>query len=153
MHLKRTVSDRAETVDALFAELQATRDRDFRAQGSSPAEPAVARSIAMRYEGQNYEQEIPVPDGPFDRRAARRRLRALPRSCTTSSTATASTALPVELVRLLVTATAADTAPLPPLSLDVPRRRAAGAGPRRARADVSTSATASRPRRSSRGPR
>ena len=28
-----------------------------------PGEPQVERSISMRYWGQNYEQDVPMPDG------------------------------------------------------------------------------------------
>jgi N-methylhydantoinase A len=38
---------------------------ELRAEGVS-AEPTVERSISMRYWGQNYEQEVPVPDGEID---------------------------------------------------------------------------------------
>ena len=45
------------------------------AQGSAGAEPEVRRSIAMRYQGQNYEQEVAVPDGAMTPRGAARGLR------------------------------------------------------------------------------
>ena len=49
-------------LDRSFGELERQARADFAAQGS--AEPAeVRRSIAMRYQGQNYEQEVPVPPG------------------------------------------------------------------------------------------
>jgi N-methylhydantoinase A len=134
VNLKSTVSS-AGTVDALFAELQATAVENFRAQGSSPAEPAVARSIAMRYEGQNYEQEIPVPDGPItDALLADvfERYHQLHHEFYGYRL----DALPVELVRLLVTATAADTAPLPALSLDVRGDAPAGERPAARTAEV-----------------
>ncbi len=134
VNLKSTVSS-ADTVDALFAELQATAVENFRAQGSSPAAPAVARSIAMRYEGQNYEQEIPVPEGPItDALLADvfERYHQLHHEFYGYRL----DALPVELVRLLVTATAADTAPLPALSLDVQGDAPAGDRPAARTAEV-----------------
>src|SRR3954453_20330522 len=47
-----------EELDGLFAGIVETAVANFRAQVSPDSEPAVARPIAMRYEGQNYEQEI-----------------------------------------------------------------------------------------------
>ena len=83
----------ATEVDALFDD---HRRRPRPSHFTPRAAPARSRpssaSIAMRYEGQNYEQEIPVADGAVDAATARRGARALPRRCTTSSTATASTA-------------------------------------------------------------
>jgi len=52
-------------VDALFADLEAQARADFEAQGTGEC-AQVRRSLAMRYQGQNYEQEIPVPEGPVD---------------------------------------------------------------------------------------
>ena len=77
--LKSTTATAAE-VAALFDDLQATAVESFHAQGSTGEEPVTGRTIAMRYEGQNYEQEIPVPDGRVRRRDARARPRALPRA-------------------------------------------------------------------------
>jgi N-methylhydantoinase A len=53
-------TDAAE-LEALFAALEERALADFAAQGG--AEPSVRRSIAMRYQGQNYEQEVVVPPG------------------------------------------------------------------------------------------
>jgi N-methylhydantoinase A len=55
----------AADLDALFAELAAEAHADVAAQGGSDA-PAVRRAIAMRYQGQNYEQEVIVPHGVID---------------------------------------------------------------------------------------
>lgn len=49
-------------LDRLFTELEEQARADFAAQGAAGA-ASVRRSIAMRYGGQNYEQEVPVPAG------------------------------------------------------------------------------------------
>lgn len=52
-------------LDTLFHDLEERARADFAAQGNArPAE--IRRSIAMRYQGQNYEQEVPVPAGTID---------------------------------------------------------------------------------------
>ena len=56
----RTTS--APHLDALFRELEAQALADAAAQGLAQ-QPAVRRSIAMRYQGQNYEQDVAVPPG------------------------------------------------------------------------------------------
>ena len=53
------------------------RGASFAAQGGGGRRAGARRSIAMRYQGQNYEQEVPVPAGEIDARGARGRLRAL----------------------------------------------------------------------------
>src|SRR5438874_1696100 len=45
-------------------ELECSARADFAAQGTAEA-AEVRRSLAMRYQGQNYEQEIAVPAGPI----------------------------------------------------------------------------------------
>ncbi len=52
-------------LDRLFAEADAGALADFAAQGHG-GEPQLRRSLAMRYQGQNYEQEVPVPTGTID---------------------------------------------------------------------------------------
>jgi N-methylhydantoinase A len=54
-----------EEVGAVFDELEAQARRDFAAQGLG-AEPGVRRLAAMRYQGQNYEQEVLFEDGALD---------------------------------------------------------------------------------------
>jgi N-methylhydantoinase A len=112
-----------EALDDLFEGIRTTAAANFRAQGSSSEEPAVARFIAMRYEGQNYEQEIPVPDGTITQE---RLVQVYERyhELHHEFYGYRLDALPVELVRLIVTATAADTGALPALSLDVHGRNA-----------------------------
>jgi N-methylhydantoinase A len=52
-------------IDGLFRELEAQASADVAAQGLAQA-PVVRRFIAMRYQGQNYEQEVAVPGGTVD---------------------------------------------------------------------------------------
>ena len=59
----RTTS--AGELDGLFRELEAQAHADVAAQGLAQ-KPSVRRFIAMRYQGQNYEQEVAVPDGTID---------------------------------------------------------------------------------------
>jgi N-methylhydantoinase A len=125
----------AETVDGLFEDIKTTAAANFRAQGSSSEEPALARIIAMRYEGQNYEQEIPVPDGTITEELLAQvyeRYHELHHEFYGYRL----DAIPVELVRLMVTATAADTRGLPALSLDVHGRTATAETPGARTADV-----------------
>jgi N-methylhydantoinase A len=58
----RSDSTDAATVDEHFEDLVATVIAELRAEGYSGA-AQVARSISMRYWGQNYEQDVPVPEG------------------------------------------------------------------------------------------
>jgi N-methylhydantoinase A len=62
VNLRSTTSSGRELAQR-FAEVESTALANFKAQGGSSGTPTVQRSIAMRYEGQNYEQEIPVTDG------------------------------------------------------------------------------------------
>jgi N-methylhydantoinase A len=55
----------AAEVAAIFAELEEQARADFAAQGVGE-EPAIRRLAAMRYQGQNYEQEVPFPAGTID---------------------------------------------------------------------------------------
>ena len=58
----------AVDVDSLAAHLDAI-ERDARAALTAEGfagEPAVVRSLSMRYAGQNYEREVPLPDGRVD---------------------------------------------------------------------------------------
>jgi N-methylhydantoinase A len=52
-------------LERLFAELEEQARADFAVQGAAPS-AEVRRQLAMRYGGQNYEQEIPVPPGAVD---------------------------------------------------------------------------------------
>lgn len=102
-----------------FTELAATAAADFVAQGG--VAPTIARTIAMRYQGQNYEQEIAVDDGGI----TEERLRAAYARYHDRHEdfyGYRMQSLPVELVRLTVTATAADPPSLPTLAVDTAGR-------------------------------
>jgi N-methylhydantoinase A len=60
----------AREVAAVFAELETQARADFAAQGRGE-QPTVRRLAAMRYQGQNYEQEVPFPTGAVDEEALR----------------------------------------------------------------------------------
>lgn len=62
----RTTS--ATALETLFHELEAQALSDVAAQGLAQR-PSVRRFIAMRYQGQNYEQEVTVPTGTLDEAA------------------------------------------------------------------------------------
>jgi N-methylhydantoinase A len=55
----------AAEVGAVFAELEEQARVDFAAQGLGE-EPAIRRLAAMRYQGQNYEQEVPFGAAEID---------------------------------------------------------------------------------------
>ena len=124
-----------EELEGLFAGIVETATANFRAQGSTPEDPAVARFIAMRYEGQNYEQEIAVPDGPVTAELLAEVLERY-HHLHHEFYGYRLDAIPVELVRLMVTATAAAGGGLPALSLDVKGRTAAAQAPEARTADV-----------------
>ena len=56
------LADAAE-IDATLKRLQREAVAEAHEQGCA-GEPVVQRSISMRYAGQNYEQDVPVPPGP-----------------------------------------------------------------------------------------
>jgi N-methylhydantoinase A len=60
----------AAEVGGIFAELEEQALADFSAQGLGE-QPSVRRLAAMRYQGQNYEQEVPFPPGAIDDEALR----------------------------------------------------------------------------------
>jgi N-methylhydantoinase A len=53
----------SKDVSRLFADLERQALADFEAQAGGSARHHVRRSVAMRYQGQNYEQEVSVPGG------------------------------------------------------------------------------------------
>jgi N-methylhydantoinase A len=59
------VATSAAEVAGIFAELEQQAQADFAAQGLGE-QPTVRRLAAMRYQGQNYEQEVPFPEGDLD---------------------------------------------------------------------------------------
>ncbi|HEX5195034.1 MAG TPA: hydantoinase/oxoprolinase family protein [Solirubrobacteraceae bacterium] len=102
-------------LEKLYADLQATAEADFAAQAGSSERPELARVIAMRYQGQNYEQEIPVPDGPITAELLERVLGRY-HDLHEEFYGYRMDSLPVEMIRLIVTATASGGERLPPLS-------------------------------------
>jgi N-methylhydantoinase A len=60
-HFRSDATD-AETVDRHLKDLVAGVVAELRAEGFA-GEPVVSRSVSMRYWGQNYEQDVPMPDG------------------------------------------------------------------------------------------
>jgi N-methylhydantoinase A len=93
----------AAEVGAIFAELEEQAREDFAAQGVGE-EPAVRRLAAMRYQGQNYEQEVPFAEGEIDDdvlRAAYERYGELYQQFYGYRL----DGIPIELVRLAVIAT------------------------------------------------
>jgi N-methylhydantoinase A len=124
-----------EAIQELFREIEETAVANFRAQGSPDAEPALARTVAMRYEGQNYEQEIPVPGGEIGAEVLAGTLERY-HELHHEFYGYRLDGLPVELVRLTVTATAADKQEMPALSLDVRGQTATAEPPGARTADV-----------------
>ena len=121
----RTTS--APELDALFGELEAHALADAAAQGLAQR-PAVRRFIAMRYQGQNYEQEVPVPTGAVDE-ATLAELYAEYGRLYEGFYGYRLDGIPIELVRLSVVAMGE-----PPVFAGLPSEEAEGAGP--ARRDV-----------------
>jgi N-methylhydantoinase A len=68
VHLVHTRVTAAE-LGGLFGELEARAAADFEAQSGGRAPTAVRRSAALRYQGQNYEQEVPVRSGDLSAEA------------------------------------------------------------------------------------
>lgn len=55
-------------MDRVFAELEVKAREDFALEGFD-TEPSIVRTIELRYFGQNFELEVPVPDGNMDAEA------------------------------------------------------------------------------------
>jgi N-methylhydantoinase A len=51
----------SDVVEAVFADLAAQGRHDFAREGN-PEPPLIARSVEMRYAGQNWELEVPIDD-------------------------------------------------------------------------------------------
>jgi N-methylhydantoinase A len=68
IHLTDRSADPRE-VRRVLAALEARALADFEAQAGGVVPATLRRAIAMRYQGQNYEQEVPIPDGALDARA------------------------------------------------------------------------------------
>jgi N-methylhydantoinase A len=114
----------AGTLRGYFAQLERTAREKFRAQGGS-GPPTLTRSIAMRYEGQNYEQEMEIAAGAIGEDELREVL-ARYHEQYEAFYGYSLEGLTVEFVRLVVTAIALAAQPLPDLSLDVRGRTQSG---------------------------
>ena len=53
-------------MEAAFATLTARASQWFEDEQIAPANRRIARTVDMRYAGQNYELAVPLPDGPVD---------------------------------------------------------------------------------------
>ncbi len=62
VHLTSTQAS-AAGLNRLFQDLEGRALADFNVQDVSGSTPQIRRSIAMRYQGQNYEQDVPVAAG------------------------------------------------------------------------------------------
>jgi N-methylhydantoinase A len=118
----RTTS--AGDLDTMFRELEAQAHADVTAQGLVQ-QASVRRSIAMRYQGQNYEQEVAVPDGAIGD-AALAGVYAEYGRLYEGFYGYRLDGIPIELVRLSVVAMGE-----PPVFGGLPSEEGAGAGPAR----------------------
>jgi N-methylhydantoinase A len=117
-------STSAPALDALFHELEAQALSDVAAQGLAQ-QPTVRRFIAMRYQGQNYEQEVAVPSGTVDEGALAKLYAGYGRLYE-GFYGYRLDGIPIELVRLSVVAMGE-----PPVFASLPSEEAKGAGPER----------------------
>ncbi len=121
------LTDRTTTaaeLDTLFVELEAQAQADVTAQGLTQ-QPSVRRSIAMRYQGQNYEQEVTVPEGTVDE-AVLAEVYAEYGRLYEGFYGYRLDGIPIELVRLSVVSTGE-----PPVFSILPTEQAEGEGPGR----------------------
>ncbi len=70
-HLVRSDSPDLDDLDARLCALVREAVDDLGKEGFG-GEPVIRRSANMRYLGQNYEEEIPIPDGPLTQEAWQR---------------------------------------------------------------------------------
>jgi N-methylhydantoinase A len=129
--VRLTNTSPAAVVGASFDALEARALESFEAQGGFAHGYRVERFIAMRYEGQNYEQEMPVGSGAISPERLDSVL-ADYHNLYYDFYGYRLDRMPVEFVRLGVTVTADGTGELPTLSLEV-RGRAAAKNPPAAR--------------------
>jgi N-methylhydantoinase A len=94
----------AEQLGALFDELEAGAGDDFAAQSGGEEPADVRRTVALRYQGQNYEQEVPVPAGAVTAETLRALLEDFARLYE-GFYGYRLDGIPIELVRLSVVAT------------------------------------------------
>jgi len=71
--LYRSDTLEATTLDSEFQQLTATAVEELRSEGFDGI-PTVLRSIDMRYQGQNYEQEVSIEEGAINDNALRKAL-------------------------------------------------------------------------------
>lgn len=114
-------STSARALGALFHELETQALADVAAQGLAQ-QPTVRRFIAMRYQGQNYEQEVAVPPGTVDE-AALAELYAGYGRLYEGFYGYRLDGIPIELVRLSVVAMGE-----PPVFAGLPSEEAEGEG-------------------------
>jgi N-methylhydantoinase A len=65
-HIVRSDAIDLETINARLDELVDEAVAELREEGFTGA-PFIERSVSARYDGQNYEEEIPLADGPLDK--------------------------------------------------------------------------------------
>jgi N-methylhydantoinase A len=109
---------------AMVAELEATAQANFAAQSPGGEQPRVERAIAMRYQGQNYEQEVALPDGALDAAALERTFERY-HELHHEFYGYRFDGAPIELVRIAV-AVAGPDAELPPLHAQAAEGERAG---------------------------
>lgn len=96
-----------------FGALVGAATEAYAAQSPSAEKPVIERLIAMRYQGQNYEQEVALPDGPVDDAALEATLERY-HALHEEFYGYRFDGVPIEMVRLQATASGAET-PLPDL--------------------------------------
>jgi N-methylhydantoinase A len=107
-HFRSDATD-AATVDHHLTDMVAGVITELRAEGYT-GEPNVTRSISMRYWGQNYEQDVPMPDGEVTSELLDRTFDAFHR-LHEQFYGYAITGETIELIRFNVEATGATTPP------------------------------------------
>jgi N-methylhydantoinase A len=128
VHLTDVRTTAAE-VSRLLADLEAGALADFEAQAGAASGPALRRSLALRYQGQNYEQEVPVPSGELSDTALRAVYEEFGRLYE-GFYGYRLDGIPIELVRLQVVVAGEE------LALPAPQQSAAVDGVPEARRDV-----------------
>ena len=91
-----------------FDALEVAANSAFAAQSPGADTPTVERTIAMRYQGQNYEQEVELPGGALDDAALESTLERYHR-LHEEFYGYRFDGVPIEMVRLKVTASGEDT--------------------------------------------
>jgi len=105
-------------------ELERSARAAFAAQSPGGEAPRVERAIAMRYQGQNYEQEVALPDGALDAAALERTFERY-HELHQEFYGYRFDGAPIELVRIAVTVAGPDP-DLPPLHAQAAEGERAG---------------------------